>query len=162
MANSIFQWLMTGLVAVLHPFFVSVIEINHNAKEKSVEVSMRIFTDDFEGALKKFSNAKIDLANPASKEAIDKIIVSYVKQKMYVQINGKPAVLEYVGYEIKKESVWVYFEIDNIATVKKVEVNCNLLYEYQEKQMNIFHVNANGKEESYKLEYPNNNKSFQF
>jgi len=162
MANSMFQWLMTGLVAVLHPFFVSVIEINHNAKEKSVEVSMRIFTDDFEGALKKFSNTKIDLANPANKEAIDKNIVSYVKQKMYVQINGKPALLEYVGYEIKKESVWVYFEIDNITTVKKVEVNCNLLYEYQEKQMNIFHVNANGKEKSYKLDNPSTIASFDF
>lgn len=157
-----FQWLMTGLVAVLHPFFVSVIEINHNSKEKSVEVSMRIFTDDFEGALKKFSNTKIDLANPANKEAIDKNIVSYVKQKMYVQINGKPALLEYVGYEIKKESVWVYFEIDNITTVKKVEVNCNLLYEYQEKQMNIFHVNANGKEKSYKLDNPSTIASFDF
>ncbi len=157
-----FQWLTIGLLALLHPFFVSVIEINHNAKEKSVEVSMRIFTDDFEGALKKFSNTKVDLANPANKEAIDKIIVSYIKQKMYLQIDGKPVLLEYVGYEIKKESVWLYFEIDNIATLKKVQVNCNLLYECQEKQMNIFHVNANGKEKSYKLDNPATTTSFDF
>jgi hypothetical protein len=162
MANSMFQWLTIGLLALLHPFFVSVIEINHNAKEKSVEVSMRIFTDDFEGALKKFSNTKVDLANPANKEAIDKIIVSYIKQKMYLQIDGKPVLLEYVGYEIKKESVWLYFEIDNIATLKKVQVNCNLLYECQEKQMNIFHVNANGKEKSYKLDNPATTTSFDF
>lgn len=162
MANSIFQWFFTGLVAVLHPFFVSVIELNHNPKEKSVEISMRIFTDDLEATLKKFSNTKIDLANAANKESLDKIIVNYVNQKMHIQIDGKSAKLEYVGYEIKKESVWLYFEIDNIATLKKVQVNCNLLYEYQEKQMNIFHVNANGKEKSYKLDNPSTIASFDF
>lgn len=162
MANSIFQWLMTSVVAVLHPFFVSVIELNHNPKEKSVEISMRIFTDDFEATLKKFGNTKIDLTNTTNKSATDELITNYVRQKLKVNIDNKATVLEYVGYEIKKESVWLYFEIDHIANVKKVDINCNLLYDYEQKQINIFHVNANGKEESYKLEYPNSYKSFQF
>jgi hypothetical protein len=157
-----FQWLITGLVAVLHPFFVSVIEINHNAKEKSVEMSMRIFTDDFEGALKKYGNTKIDLANPVNKESLDKLIVNYTKQKLQIQIDNKPANLQYVGFEIKKESVWVYFEIDNVAAIKKIDIYCNLLYEFQAQQMNIFHVNANGKEKSYKLDNPATKTSFDF
>ncbi len=162
MANSIFQWLMTSVVAVLHPFFVSVIELNHNPKEKSVEISMRIFTDDFEATLKKFGNTKIDLTNPTNKTATDELITNYVRQKLKVNIDNKATVLEYVGYEIKKESVWLYFEIDNVTNVKKVDINCNLLYDYEQKQINILRVKGNGKEESYKLEYPNNNKSFQF
>lgn len=162
MANSIFQWLIISAVAVLHPFFVSVIELNHNPKEKSVEISMRIFTDDFEATLKKFGNTKIDLTNPTNKSATDELITNYVRQKLKVTIDNKATVLEYVGYEIKKESVWLYFEIDNVTNIKKVDIFCNLLYDYEQKQINIFHVKANGKEESYKLEYPNSNKSFQF
>ena len=36
---------------IFHPFFVSVTEINHNAKNHSVEVSCRMFYDDLERAL---------------------------------------------------------------------------------------------------------------
>jgi hypothetical protein len=35
-----------------HPIFVTVTEIEQNIKEKSVEISCKIFTDDFEKALR--------------------------------------------------------------------------------------------------------------
>ncbi|MEI8059397.1 MAG: DUF6702 family protein, partial [Ferruginibacter sp.] len=33
-----------------HPLFVSVTEIEHNAKDKTLEISCKIFTDDFENS----------------------------------------------------------------------------------------------------------------
>lgn len=162
MANSIFQWLITSIVAVLHPFYVSLIELNHNPKEKTVETSIRIFTDDFEATLKKFGNTKVDLLNPINKTATDELIVKYIRNHIKVHIDNKPSLLEYVGYEIRKESVWLYFEIDNISSMKKVDIDCNLLYDYEQKQINILRVKANNDEKNYKLEYPNSNKSFQF
>ena len=56
MASSLNKWLfILGLSFVLtsakpvdHPFHVSVIEINHNAADKNLEISCKIFTDDFE------------------------------------------------------------------------------------------------------------------
>ena len=75
-------------------------------------------------------------------------------QKIQISIDGKPQPTQYIGYEVKQESVWVYLEIEHINTLKKVDVHCNLLYDFQQKQINIFHVKANGKEKSYKLEYP--------
>ena len=161
MANSLYQWFMVGIVAALHPFFVSVIELNHNPKEKSVEISMRIFVDDFEATLKKFGNTKIDVAKPEDKAALDKLIVNYINQKIQISIDAKKVAMHYVGYEIKQESVWLYFEIDNINTIKKIDVNSNLLYEYQDKQINIFRVKANGVEKSYKLDYPKTFTSFE-
>lgn len=162
MANSLYQWLMVGMVAALHPFFVSVIELNHNAKDKSLETSVRIFNDDLETALKKFGNTKIDLAKPADKAALDKLIANYIAQKLTVKVNGKNMVFEYLGYEQKKESTWIYFETNNVPSIKKVEINCNLLYDFQDKQINIFNVKANGLEKNYKLDYPKTTTSFEF
>lgn len=162
MVNTVFQWLFISAMAVVHPFFVSVIEINHNATDKSVEMSIKIFTDDLEGALRKVGNTKVDLLIPTNKAVNDKLITDYIRQKMMVTIDGKATKLEFVGYEVKKESVWLYFEIDNIATLKKVDINCNLLYDFEQKQINIFHVKANGKEESYKLDFPKTIASFVF
>jgi 3',5'-cyclic AMP phosphodiesterase CpdA len=162
MANSFYQWLMAGIMAVLHPFFVSVVEMNHDAKGKSWETSIRIFSDDLESTLTKFGNTKIDFAKPADKAALDKLIANYVSQKLSVKVDGKNITLQYLGYEQKQESVWVYFETPNIASVKKVEVSCSLLYDFQTKQMNIFNVKANGVEKNYKLDYPKNTATFEF
>lgn len=162
MANSLFNWLMAGMMAVLHPFLVGKVEISHNAKDKSMEITMKVFTDDLEQTLKKFGKTNIDLTNNTNKEATDKIITNYVRQKLQLKVDGKAAMLDYVGYEISKESTWLYFEVKNVPTVKKVDIDCSLLYDYQDKQMNILQVKANGKEENYKLDYPKTNVSFSF
>ena len=80
MAASVYKWSIIPLVAIIlmaarpvivHPFHVSVIEINHNAVDKTLEISCKIFTDDFEKILAKNYKAKVDLINPPNKAAMD-------------------------------------------------------------------------------------------
>jgi hypothetical protein len=162
MANSMVQWLTMAFIALMHPFYVSVIDINHNTKEGAVEVSIRIFTPDLEQTLQKYSSTKIDIANPKDKALLDKQISNYINQKIQLKINGQPATLNYIGYEIQMESVWVYSEVPKVTSLKKLDVNCNLLYDFKDLQSNIFHVKANGKEQSYKLDFPKTTTSFDF
>ena len=54
----------TFLIALMHPFYVSVIDINHNNKEASLEISVRTFTTDLENRLEKEYNVKLDLSDP--------------------------------------------------------------------------------------------------
>jgi hypothetical protein len=157
-----FQWLIVGIFSVLHPLYVSVIEMNHNPKDRTVEISVRIFTDDFEATLKKYSKGKVDLLHPMEKTVMDKLVNNYISSRLKVKIDGNNVLLHYLGYEQQKESIWCYFEVENISSLKKVDINCNLLYDYQEKQMNIFHIKANGTEKSYKLDNPNTNAVFKF
>ena len=61
MASSFYKWLLIPVLGIvlssagpstrLHPFHVSVVEINHNATDKTLEISCKIFTDDFEKVL---------------------------------------------------------------------------------------------------------------
>jgi len=162
MANIMVRWLFTSLLATMHPFFVSVIELDHNAKDKSVEVSVRIFTEDFETTLKKYGNTKLDIVHPTDKAAVDKLIYNYLQSKLQLKLDGKPVTMRYVGYEQRLESIWVYLEIPNIVSVKKIDVNCNLLYDFQEKQTNIFHAKVNGTEKSFKLDNPQTSTTFNF
>ena len=137
-----------------HPFYVSVVEINHNAKEKTAEISIRIFTEDLEATLRKYGNTKVDLLHPANKVEVDKLLNDYIQNKLQLKIEGKSVVMHYLGYEQQLESIWTYLEVKNVPTMHNVVVNCSLLYDYQEKQSNIFHIKADGKEKSFKLDYP--------
>ena len=161
MVNTLVRLLALAAVS-LHPFFVSVIEIDQNTKDKSLEVSVRIFIEDFEATLRKYGNTKVDLQHPTNKATTDKLVNTYLQNKLQLQVDGKPVTMHYIGFEQRLESIWVYLEVQNIATLKKLDVNCNLLYEFEQKQTNIFHIKANNTEKSFKLDNPKTTTTFNF
>lgn len=162
MATIFAQWLISASIAILHPFFVSVIEIEHNPKDATAEISIRIFTDDLEKTLQKQSTTTIDIIKPINKALIDQKISQYIGQKLQLKINGKAVKFNYIGYEIIKESTWSYFEVTDIKEMNAVDINCSILHDFETSQINLFHVKSKGNQRSYKLDYPNKTTSFSF
>ncbi|MCZ2223488.1 MAG: hypothetical protein LC122_07640 [Chitinophagales bacterium] len=154
MVNSLFNWLLISCIAFLHPFYVSKIELNRNIKENSVEISIRVFTDDMELTLENYGKTSLDIINPKNKTLVDSLMANYIREKLKINIDNKTKHLNYLGYEINKESVWAYLEIPNVPSLKTVQIFCTFLYDYKQEQINIFQVKANGKDKSYKLENP--------
>src|SRR4051812_44541764 len=106
MTSILFQLILSAF-SILHPFFVSVTDINHNAKEKQLEISVRIFVDDFEKTLKQYGKTNIDLIHPANKAAAEKIINQYIQSHLKIAANDQVVNYKYLGYEIQSESAWV-------------------------------------------------------
>lgn len=156
------QWLITACLSLTHPFYVSVVDVNHNAPEKSLEISVRVFYDDFEKALNSHFKTTTDLLNPKTKEQSDKLIKAYIQKNMQLVVDGKVVAMNYLGFEQQKESIWAYLEVSNIADFKKIDINCSLLYDYQQQQSNILHVKKAKNDQSYKLDYPKASYSFVF
>jgi hypothetical protein len=149
-------------VTSAHPFYVSVTEINHNDADKNLEISCKIFTDDFETALYKSSGVKVDLFNPKDKQATDKIIAAYFKKHLLLKLDNKPVVLEFLGFERESEAVWSYLQVSNTLAPKKIDINNDLLYESFVEQIHLMHVSVRGNRKSNKLNYPDATSSFQF
>jgi hypothetical protein len=167
MVKVLFSWMFV-LAAPLwlaggarHPLFISITEIEHNAKEQSVEVTCRIFTDDFENTLKKIYNTKVDLFADEHKNA-NTLIADYINKHLKITADGKALALKFVGYERQKEACWCYFEAAGVAAPKKIAVTNDLLHDYSEKQINMMNVTVNGDRKSYKLNYPEKTASFEF
>jgi hypothetical protein len=145
-----------------HPFFVSVTEIQHNAKEKTLEISCKIFTDDLEKTLRQNYKTKVDLLNPADKNAMNKLITDYVRNHLIINADDKLLQLQFVGYEKDEEATWSYFQVKNITSIKKINITDNLLFEYKKEQINILHVIVNGKRKSTKFDNPDAKVSLTF
>lgn len=144
----------TRVSAVAHPFHVSVTEIEHSVKENSLQVSCKLFTDDFETILAKNYKTKVDLVNPVSRPAMDTLVKKYLLSHMSVKADGKPVRFTYLGYENEKEAVYGYIEAENVTTVRKIEVTSSILYDMFDDQVNIFHTKVNGERKSSRLNYP--------
>lgn len=146
----------------LHPFYISVTEIIHNDKEKNLEVSCKIFVDDMESTLKQNYKTSVDLSNEKQQVQNDKFISDYISKHLVLNADGKASQLNYIGFEKEGESVYCYFEIANIASLKKMDITNSLLQDFTDKQINIMHITVNGKRKSYKLDYPKKQASFNF
>jgi hypothetical protein len=147
---------------VVHPFYISVTEINQNAQEKTLEISCKLFADDFEEALKKNYKTVVDLTSEKDKAALDKFIPDYINRHLALAVDGKPVKLTYVGFEKEKESAYCYFQAENVPSVKKLDVNISILHDYSNRQINIVHAVVNGKRQSTKLDYPAKQAGFSF
>lgn len=137
-----------------HPFHVSVIEIEHNPAEKTLEISCKIFTDDFEKILAKNYHAKVDLTNPPDISAMDSLVKRYLFSHLTIKANGKAVPFTYIGFENDKEAAYGYIEGANVPALSKVEISTNIMYDLFDDQMNIIHVKAGGNRKSTKLNYP--------
>ena len=146
----------------LHPFYISVTEVNHNAQEKTLEISCKLFADDFEETLKKNYKTALDLTSEKDKSALDKFIPDYVSRHLALSVDGRPVKLTNVGFEKDKESAYCYFQVEQVLSLKKLEVSNSILHDYSDGQINIMHVMVNGKRQSTKLDYPAKQASFSF
>jgi len=163
MVYMLHKWLVVAMLGMFHPFFVSMTEFNYNSQDKELEVSVRIFVDDFENTLRKaHPGVKVDILHPADAKQMNQFVSEYIQKHLQLQVNGKPVTLSFVGFEQQSESIWSYFEIKGITGVQKVDVMNNLLHEYNMNQINMMHIKVGDKEESYKLDYPDNKTSFSF
>ncbi|MBK8953406.1 MAG: hypothetical protein IPM85_15245 [Chitinophagaceae bacterium] len=150
------------LPATVHPFHVSVTEIEHNEKEKTLQISCKIFTDDFETILARNYKTKVDLVNPANRAAMDTLVKKYLLSHLSVRMNNKPVHFSYLGFEHEKEAVYGYVEAENVITAGKIEIISTILYDMFDDQVNIFHVKAGGGRKSSKLNYPDKELKIEF
>jgi hypothetical protein len=158
--------LMVGLLTLIsfskHPFYMSVVEIEHNAAEKELQIACKIFTDDFEEALKSATGQKIDLQMPGQNLKNEAHIVRYLKQHLQLEVNGKPVLLELVGTEQMEEATWTYLVVKNTPSVSSLKVTTDLLYENRKEQVNILHCIVQKKRQSFRLTYPETSHVFEW
>ena len=168
MVSIFYKWLMAAGVLFIcggsasHPIYVSVTEIEHNVRENSLEVSCKLFTDDFEKTLRAAYRVQVDLLKPGNQALMNSLVDDYIQKHLKLSIDGKAVPLKFIGYEEIEEGIYSYFEATGIAQVKELVVTDNLLYEYKKEQISLLHVSVNGNRKSTKLNNPDAKATFSF
>lgn len=145
-----------------HPFHVSTTEISYNIKSKSLEITSRIFTDDFEDILSKKFKGKMDLHSKSKEKEMNAFIKSYIEANLKFSIDSKTVKYNYLGFENDHEATNVYLEIINVPVFKTLTTNNSLLYDLFDDQMNIIHVEKNGNRKSTKSSFPEKRMTVSF
>ena len=139
-------FLLTGFC---HKFYVSISEVNHNAENASLEISMKIFTDDLEDALEVGTSKKIWLGDPKREvPETDSLLANYLERKLTFTVNGEAQTPVFIGKELEADVTWCYLEIKGVTDLKSIAIDNRLLLDLFDEQKNLIHIYANDKEKS--------------
>jgi hypothetical protein len=149
-----------SLFSFAHPFFVSMTELIYNQKEKSLEISVRIFTDDLEKELANDCHCKVDLIQKEKHDEMEAILQKYLNKTLKISPNGKPSTFRFVGFEKEEESIWSYLEINNINEINTLQVENKILHNTQKKQSNLIRLKNKDFDKTVQLSYPESSARF--
>lgn len=131
----------------LHDFHASVTQMQYNPKEKVFEISIRVFTDDFEKTLTAFSGSKVNL-DPGDKN--DALIEKYVRAHFsYVTPQKQPKVFTYVGHEAEVDANWLYLEMPFTEPFRGGLLKQNVLMEMFDDQVNMVNLQYQGQKKTF-------------
>ncbi|TXH20437.1 MAG: hypothetical protein E6Q95_05740 [Chitinophagaceae bacterium] len=135
-----------------HPYHVSATEIEFNPKNSTLEISIKIFIDDFENVLKKNYRQKIDLHKAELRSNMDQLIADYVNKHLFVISKNKKYNTQLFGWETNQEAIIIYASaIAPVFDKTNIEVVNTVLFDLFDDQMNIVHFFVDGKRISEKL-----------
>jgi Domain of unknown function (DUF6702) len=94
--------------AVAHPFHTSIAEVEWNSAAARFEVAMRVNSLELERALAAVHGVPVNLDNA---EHAEPLVRNYVSERFSIRTADHDNRVTWVGMEIEKLDVWVYFEM---------------------------------------------------
>ena len=140
-----------------HKFYVSVTQIDYIKEKQSVQITSRIFIDDFEDLIQQRYDETVTLAGKDESEKVNIYIERYLKEKIKLKINGADAEVLFIGKEYENDIMYCYLEVQNIMEINTLEITNKVLFDINQEQQNIVRTNINSKQKSFIL-IPKNDK----
>jgi hypothetical protein len=73
--------------AFAHKFYMSITEMRYNEKNKSLEVTIKLFTDDIEKALESKSDSALFLGTEKEASQTDQLMEAYLREHFSLKQN---------------------------------------------------------------------------
>lgn len=137
----LFLFIVIPLVSfTLHKYYLSYTKINYSDKSKSLQITMKVFTDDLENAINK--QFKIDSKLNSDKEInnANKYLSEYINDKFGIEVNTTKKSYTFLGKEYKNDETNIYLEIENISKIESITITNKMLMEIFSDQQNIIKI----------------------
>ncbi|MEM7381855.1 MAG: DUF6702 family protein [Bacteroidota bacterium] len=151
--------LVLPLVAfTVHKFYVSVTNVNYSDKEDALQITTRIFVDDFEEVIEERYGLKMNFATEDESDLAEQYVEKYLRAKLAVEINGEIREYAYLGRQYDNDVMICYLELPKLEfeKVKSIQIQNEVLTDLFDEQQNIVHFKINGTKKSFVLIRENN------
>ena len=138
---------LAGAAPALHAYHSTITELRYNAAKKQLELSVKVFTDDFEKALSQGQPTHVNLTEAGPRPLV--LASAYLRRTLQVStIAGAPLQLQVLGMQAENDGYWFYCKVPLPGPVSGVKLRQAALLDAFSDQMNIVNIEANGQKKS--------------
>lgn len=136
-----------------HKFYLSVTNVQYSKKDEALQITSRIFIDDFEDVLEERYGVHPNLSTPLESKTADSYIEKYLRSKLLVRVDGKLMEYNFLGKKYDNDIMVCYLEVPKlkISKIKTIEIQNEVLTDMYEEQQNVLHFKLNGDKKSFVL-----------
>ena len=139
--------------ATAHKFYISVTNVKFSEKDKALQITCRVFTDDMNTVL--LERYGIETALGAEEESPEgqEYLKKYVQSKFNISINGKPVAYTILGNKYDTDVIIMFLEVPNVdlPNITSIGIDNKILTDLFDEQQNVLHFNVAGKKKSFVL-----------
>jgi hypothetical protein len=138
---------LVGAGPALHAYHSTITELRYNAAKKQLELSVKVFTDDFEKALSQGQPKPVSLTEAGPRPLIT--ADAYFQRTLQLSTPaGARLPLQLLGMQAENDGYWFYCKVPLPGPVAGVKLRQTVLLDAFPDQMNIVNIEANDKKQS--------------
>jgi hypothetical protein len=122
-----------------HPIYLSTTEIDYNKKAKTLEIAIKVFSDDLQEALTKEAGEPVEIATDREHKDATALIIDYLTDHFIVEINGKQKPFRYLTRRVVQDdfyATWILLEVPKVGNIKSFRLKNDILIEEKDGQQN--------------------------
>jgi len=139
-----------------HPLYVSMTNMDVDAQNKSIILSIRIFTEDLETVLHNKYNVDGWIGTQNEHRDGRRLLKEYVNERFSISVNnGIKLNLVTDSMVIIEDTMWFYMKSTANQTINRVEIDNRLLTDFFSKQNNLVIISTGRNVKPFKLDRKN-------
>ena len=147
-AFSFVVWLLF-VQATIHPYYVSTLEIVYRPDLAALQITMRVFTDDWQLMLNTRYDKTLRLDPDTDTEQVLTHSADYFKQHLELNLNGTDVTPSVLGREYQDDQLVLYLEVARVTELQTLAVSNRILFAELEGQQNIIRIKTPTKRKSF-------------
>lgn len=163
----VFFLIVASSFILFHPIHIAISEVNYSEKDKTLQVTHKIFVDDLEKQiqqLEKNNGREVELRLNTPKEIadVDVYLSKYVRDHFVMKVDGKAVSGNFLGKEYETDAVWIYVEIPKVKRPKQIDLSDSFLMDMHADQQNFVHFKVADQKKSLRFQKGNEQQQVKF
>ena len=135
--------------ATIHPYYVSTLEIDYRPDRAALQITMRVFTDDWQLMLNTHYDKSLRLDPDTDEEQMVIHSTDYLLQYLELNLNDTYVNPSVLGREYHDDQLVLYLEVMGVVELQTLAVSNRILFAELEGQQNIVRIKTPSKRKSF-------------
>ncbi|GAA4030244.1 hypothetical protein GCM10022409_13110 [Hymenobacter glaciei] len=147
LAAALLLFPLAGARPARHAYHSTLTELRYNAAKKQLELSVKVFADDFEKAISQGQPTHVNLTDAGPRPLV--LADAYFQRTLQIStVAGARLPMQVLGMQAENDGYWFYCKVPLPGPIAGIKLRHAVLIDAFADEMNIVNVEANGQKQS--------------